>query len=325
MEKITEELGGSSEYALCDYPLYTLYYQNHRRPSLDKSQVVSLRLLFERYGDILWPPGRHRYSVTLFISELDDLLQDREFSCFSQNMLDTLVGLLRKRGNSNATINRKMAALSKLLRKAYKMKDINSLPEFTREKEKVGRIRFLDVTEEQRMFEGIAVHSEAYHRLCIFLVDTGARLGEAIGLRWNDINGGRVTFWVTKWGRSRSVPLTQRARNVVDIPRQRRSGPFSDIDQQRFRAAWNKVKQDAGLGQDKDVVPHVLRHTCASRLVQGGIDIRRVQTWLGHQTLQMTMRYAHLASQDLDVCVAILEQMTRTQAKDNSGETTPSP
>jgi site-specific recombinase XerD len=62
-----------------------------------------------------------------------------------------------------------------------------------------------------------------------------------------------------------------------------------------------------GLSGDKDLVPHVLRHTCATRLVKGGIDIRRVQMWLGHQTLTMTMRYAHLATLDLDNCVAVLE------------------
>lgn len=54
-------------------------------------------------------------------------------------------------------------------------------------------------------------------------------------------------------------------------------------------------------------MPHILRHTCAARLVRGGIDIRRVQMWLGHQTLSMTMRYAHLAVNDLDGCVTVLE------------------
>ena len=42
--------------------------------------------------------------------------------------------------------------------------------------------------------------------------------------------------------------------------------------------------------------------------VRGGIDIRRVQMWLGHQTLQMTMRYARLATNDLNSCVAVLER-----------------
>ncbi|MBB3238219.1 integrase [Phyllobacterium endophyticum] len=43
-------------------------------------------------------------------------------------------------------------------------------------------------------------------------------------------------------------------------------------------------------------------------LRSGGIDIRRVQIWLGHQTLSMTMRYAHLATNDLGSCVAVLER-----------------
>ena len=76
----------------------------------------------------------------------------------------------------------------------------------------------------------------------------------------------------------------------------------------RFRTIWNEAKAEVGLGEDTQVVPHILRHTCASRLVQGGIDIRRVQMWLGHQTLQMTMRYAHLATNDLDSCVNVLDR-----------------
>ena len=79
------------------------------------------------------------------------------------------------------------------------------------------------------------------------------------------------------------------------------------LNQQKYRAIWNLAKERCHLGSDADVVPHILRHTCASRLVQGGIDIRRVQMWLGHQTLHVTMRYAHLAANDLDACVNVLE------------------
>ena len=284
---------------------YSVHYQfgGQVRPV----SSVTLRLLLERYRDILWDDGLHKSNVTAFILELHDLLITAEFSTFTTDMLDGLIGALRRRGNSNATINRKMAALSKLLRKAYKMGDIHSLPEFRRQKEKAGRIRFLEPQEEERLFAAIRTRSELYYRLCIFLVDTGARLGEAISLRWNDAHNGRVTFWVTKSGRSRSVPLTARAAETLtfEVPG---IGPFQDVDQQQFRAAWNASKNEIGLGSDEDLVPHALRHTCASRLVRGGIDIRRVQMWLGHQTLQMTMRYAHLASHDLDMCVPILER-----------------
>lgn len=281
------------------------------------STVREFRLgeLFDAYKDILWDDGRHKYNVTSFIGELDEILSGQRFSAFGQDTLDSLTLTLRQRGNSNATINRKMAALSKLLRKAHKMGDIHSLPEFRRQKEGAGRIRFLELDEEDRLFATIRTHSEDAYRLSIFLVDTGCRLGEAIGLIWNDIHENRVSFWLTKSGRSRSVPLTRRAALAVRKPvlepgsGRQLKGPFAMLTQPQFRAIWNQAKADVGLQHDPQVVPHVLRHTCASRLVRGGIDLRRVQMWLGHQTLQMTMRYSHLATNDLDRCVAVLERL----------------
>ncbi|TIN81485.1 MAG: site-specific integrase, partial [Mesorhizobium sp.] len=112
-------------------------------------EVKSYRVseLFTAYRDILWDDGRHKYNVSSFIGEIDEILLGERFSTFDQNTLDSLIGTLRQRGNSNATINRKMAALSKLLRKAHKMGDIHSLPEFRRQKERAGRIRFLERDE----------------------------------------------------------------------------------------------------------------------------------------------------------------------------------
>ena len=298
-----QTLGGNAQM-----PVYSVHYQYNSTNKFTEVRETSLRALFEKYGDILWLNGSHKYNVTNFIGELHDLLDFPGFSTFSQEMLDSLIGKLRKRGNSNATINRKMAALSKLLRKAYKMGEVYSLPEFKRQKENAGRIRFLDHDEESALFSQIRSHSDLYSRFCIFLVDTGARLSEGLDLRWGDLTDTRATFWVTKSGRSRSVPLTRRATQAISASDRRAPGPFASIDQQRFRTAWHYAKEAIGLGHDKDVVPHILRHTCASRLVQGGIDIRRVQMWLGHQTLSMTMRYAHLASHDLEMCVPILER-----------------
>lgn len=290
---------------------YTLKYQFQHAMGVKEPPRISLRTLLLRYEDMLWEPGSHKYNVSSFIGELDEILLGATFAAFTDDMLDGLIASLRKRGNSNATINRKMAALSKLLRKAHKMGNIDGLPEFRRLKEKAGRIRFLEPDEEARLFAAIHDKSELYARLCIFLIDSGARLGEGIGLRWQDIQGERVTFWLTKSGKSRSVPLTERAAAAVHASDRKRRGPFVGISQAKFRMAWNEAKLEIGLGADPDVVPHVLRHTCASRLVQGGVDIRRVQTWLGHQTLQMTMRYAHLASSDLDICVPVLERAAR--------------
>ncbi|MDG4876344.1 site-specific integrase [Mesorhizobium sp. WSM4935] len=289
-------------------------------------EVKSYRIgeLFAAYRDILWDDGRHKYNVSSFIGEIDEILLGERFSTFDQNTLDNLIGTLRQRGNSNATINRKMAALSKLLRKAHKMGDIHSLPEFRRQKERAGRIRFLERDEEARLFAAIRSRSEDAYRLSVFLVDTGCRLGEALGLIWNDIQEHRVSFWITKSGRSRTIPMTERVKEVIKLPPstegRRPKGPFAMLTQAQYRAIWNEAKTEVGLGADEQVVPHILRHTCASRLVQGGIDIRRVQMWLGHQTLSMTMRYAHLATNDLDGCVVVLEKPRGDEASPRSVE-----
>lgn len=159
---------------------YEVNYSFGRQGPLGVVKETTLAELLQRYADILWDEGKHKYNVKAFIGELDEILLGKRFSTFSQEMLDGIVGALRKRGNSNATINRKMAALGKLLRKAYKMGDIHNLPEFKRQKEKAGRLRFLEADEEEVLFREIASRSELYLYLSIFLVDTGARLGEAI-------------------------------------------------------------------------------------------------------------------------------------------------
>jgi integrase len=161
--------------------------------------------------------------------------------------------------------------------------------------------------------------SEDHYRLCLFLIDTGARVGEALGLKWGDLTRGRATFWITKSGRSRTIPMTARASDAV-FSQMHPVGPFANIEYPRFLYDWNAVKKKVGLGDDKQIVPHILRHTCASRLVQAGIDLRRVQSFLGHQTIQMTLRYAHLATNDLDQCVAALETFGASKESEDDVE-----
>ena len=186
------------------------------------------------------------------------------------------------------------------------MGDLHSLPDFRRQKEHRDRMRFLDAEEEGRLFSAIRHRSEHYYSLSVFLVDTGARLGEAINLRWTDVHDGSALFSVTKSEKNRSISLTKRAADAIFPVDQSRLGPFSDVEQSQYHDVWHQAKADIGLTDD-DLVPGCLRHTCASRLVRGGV-FAACSGWLGHQTLKTTMRYAHLATSELDVCLPILER-----------------
>ncbi|QKV20592.1 tyrosine-type recombinase/integrase [Oricola thermophila] len=274
-----------------------------------------MKELVDRFSDALWEPGKHRISCIAFLLEIHEIMILKGLSEFDDHLVDVLISEFRKKNNRNATINRKLSALYKLLKKAERAGMVKRLPSYVRLPEKNGRIRFFTLDEESRFFEAMRERNEDHYRLCVFLVDTGARVGEALGLKWGDVTRDRATFWITKSGRSRTIPMTARASDAV-FSQMKPVGPFADVEYPRFLYDWNAVKKKVGLEKDKQIVPHILRHTCASRLVQAGIDLRRVQSFLGHQTIQMTLRYAHLATNDLDQCVMALENFTAQDRQD---------
>lgn len=272
--------------------------------------------LYNSYNYVLWEEGGHKRNVFAFISEIDSFMRQKNLVDFDDSLVDQLIAYYRCKRNSNATINRKLAAFYKLLRKAERLGLITRLPSYVRLPEKNRRVRFLTADEEIFLLEKLNSRGAIYADLCIFLIDTGARVGEALGLAHGDLRGANATFWITKSGRSRTVPLTKRAQEAVYHNRRQPVGPFANVKYQRFLYQWKQVKREMGLKDDAQFVPHMLRHTCASRLVQAGIDLRRVQTFLGHQTIQMTLRYAHLATGDLDQCVIALDRVNEKSTQE---------
>lgn len=209
-------------------------------------------------------------------------------------------------GNTPATINRKLSALSKMLRWAERKNLIGRAPELPRYKETEGRIRTLDADEEARLlaaFETAGLHDD--RRLVVFLLHTGARIGEALKLTHDDYDT-RVRFFDTKGGGHRTVPLTSTAKAaLVRLKDNGLAGPFTGVNYWTFRARFEAARKRAGLGDD--VTIHVLRHTCATRLALAGWDVSRLKKWMGHSAFSTTERYIHHAAADLDAMVETLE------------------
>jgi len=220
------------------------------------------------------------------------------------------VASLRDAGLSQSTINKRLAALSAMLGVAMDLKWIKERPKLPFGKERKHERRYLLREEEEAILANLEGTRE--WTLVVLAVETGLRLSELLGLRWRDIGKDRVTVVESKNGLSRTVPLTKRARAVVaDLPRDA-PGPFAGMNRfeasRRFRAA-----AVAAAITDKSVVFHSLRHTCASRLVMSGVDIRRVQVWMGHRTIQSTLVYAHLSTSSLQDSVAQYDRFTETE------------
>jgi integrase len=129
---------------------------------------------------------------------------------------------------------------------------------------------------------------------------TGLRLSEQYRLAWDCIDFERRTLTIplSKNSELRHVPLNDDAIAALRAARKCcNDQPFVFLNRygQRLvspREWFDPAVKAAGL---KDFTWHCLRHTFASRLVMAGVDLRTVQELMGHKTIQMTVRYAHLA------------------------------
>lgn len=223
-----------------------------------------------------------------------------------EDAIDAYVATLVAAGNSNGTINRKLAALSKMLRFAHAKRKLARLPVIERKREPKGRERELWPHEETKLLATLRLWGEhLYADFVEFLLDTGCRLSEGYRAEHTAFVDGKVTFWNTKNGKPRTIPLTARAKAAVARRANQQGGPFSEIEDRRFRDCWNGLRAHLKM---PDVVPHTLRHTCCTRLVRAGFDLSRVSIWMGHTTMQTTVRYRHLLAADLEGMQNVLEK-----------------
>jgi integrase len=172
------------------------------------------------------------------------------------------------------------------------------------------------LTEEQ-LGQVIAASPPEWRTFVRFLAETGLRVGEAIALRWSDVDLGRRRVNVrrrfykgdlappkSRYGK-RTVPLSAGLGKELWL----RRGSADDealVFPARHRGIANastafRAVQAAGKAAGIERVgPHTLRHSCATRLFRNGLNAKQVQLWLGHHSPAFTLAtYVHLLADDL--------------------------
>ena len=221
-----------------------------------------------------------------------------------------------------------------------------------------GKTRYLSWEEFQRLYDYLSVEREVSAKtrtggvakpylleglrvtqrqdaqdLLVALVMTGGRWSEVAALTWDrvDLRHGTIRLFGTKDGEERTVPLPEQFRLIL----RRRAEDRKDVQHLIFPGrhgdqrggtcrAILRAMNECGLNRTDSVARygkatvHSLRHTFASWLLQNGADLSEVQDMLGHATMQMTRRYAHLAKR---ATVAKLGSiLSRVGTKNDSGE-----
>lgn len=196
----------------------------------------------------------------------------------------------------------------------------NPVARVSMEEENNKRDRWLTTEEEERLLKVCPLW---LRELVIFALNTGMRLGEIISLEWKGVNLFRrtVTIFNSKNKEPRTIPINETVfemlKNKAKVKSIKTNLVFysdnhtmllkTSVDH-AFQAALKRV----GI---KDFRFHDLRHTFATRLVQAGKDLYKVQRLLGHKSPFMTQRYAHHYPESLRDAVEVLDKLVTNQSQ----------
>lgn len=306
--------------------LVTDYLKWAERQRAFKQKGLVVAQLKERFGTL---PLR-RFDTRLVETYQSERLQG------GNKVLKTKEVLANKPG----TINRHISILKHMFTKAveWDMVEDETLKRIRRAKlleENNRRLRFLSKEECQTLLDACDKHLKP---IVIMAMNTGMRKGEILSLKWDNVDLQHrfilLDSGMTKNGERREIPINATLRATlqelfkgtsdrprrIDVPnvfyrvvyddpteKTKSTGKAFVNVQKSFAAACRRAKL-------KDFHFHDLRHTFASQLVMAGIDITTVKELLGHKTLTMTLKYAHLAPSHKVKAVDILDQaLTNSQ------------
>jgi len=180
------------------------------------------------------------------------------------------------------------------------------------------RLRYLAEDEEQRLLAEADKGPRHLTPMIKLALNLGLRWGNLSTLRWEEIDShaGVIRKTDTKNKETLTVPVNDTARAVLKALEGTRTdspyvfhhlnGPNAGREIRSVKRSFRRALERAGIN---DFRWHDLRHTFASKLVMAGADLMAVQRFLGHKTLRMTQRYAHLSHRYLADQIRILDKI----------------
>jgi integrase len=227
-------------------------------------------------------------------------------------MVNKMMDILKaEHKNSNAVVNQKMGYLRVVLQEMEEDGFIEMIKFPKPRPTKNSKVHYLTKDMEDELLDYLLINDyrEAYD-IVACLIDLGCRVNELLGLekRFVDYDNNQINFNERKNDQAVAVPMTNRVQAKIE----RYYKQIKDFDKvfnlnySELNAIWQKARKDLGYADKKFYTIHLCRHTTASRLVQRGVPILLVKDWLGHEDIENTMIYAHLAPKALHSVVEVL-------------------
>lgn len=225
---------------------------------------------------------------------------------------------LVRRGLSAKTINNILTVLGKCLATAVAWGELaGEAPRCKFLKTTLPPIKYLVPQESDALL--VSLGSGLWHAMALAALRTGLRFSELIGLEWQDVDLLQRRLCVKqacvaghvgppKNGKIRYVPLTREVCRVLSSLRRQGELVFQQEGKRvTYKAACGGIKRACKHAGIKLVTWHMFRRTFASTLVMRGAPLQAVKDLLGHATMNVTLRYAHLAPDMLRRTIHLLE------------------
>ena len=240
-------------------------------------------------------------------------LGDLPVNKITRPMVNKMMDILKQEHkNSNAVVNQKMGYLRVVLQEMEEDGFIEMIKFPKPRPTKNSKVHYLTADMEKQLLEYLVEHEyKAAKNIIECLIDLGCRVNELLELekRFVDWDNNQINFNERKNDKAVAVPMTNRVQKIYkknywyDFPEFEK---LFNLNYSELNAIWQKARKDLGYADKKFYTIHLCRHTCASRLVQRGVPILLVKDWLGHEDIENTMIYAHLAPKALHSVVEVL-------------------
>lgn len=275
---------------------------------------VSLEYIAQRHFDAIWGENRDAKFIRGRLAVIFRMFgATTSVKLIDTRAVDYAIEQWLSEGLAPSTVNNRLAVLSKLLKYAKRKGAIRDLPHIQRRKVNNQLERVWSASDERRAFEFLEQSGfVASREILRFLLYTGARKGEAYLLSRASVADGWINFTsdTTKNGKSRQIPLVPQAQQAWEnlCRMSDLDHPLEVVPINRLGYHWRQLRTHFNAQNDRAFVPHMLRHTCATRLVAGGVPLPQVMKWMGHRSIQVTMRYVYVAPRDLEFAASVLSQ-----------------
>ena len=285
-------------------------------PEIKKIKNYTFRQLSEEYVDLM-ASQKDWVNKTRKVKQLVDYFGDLPLRHFNSMLVEKFKKKrLEEVRNKPATVNRFLATLKHMFTMAEEWEMVEE--EFLKKVRKVKllkennmRLRYLLEEEAEELIQNCESHLQPIVQVAL---NTGMRKQEILTLKWDeniDLKNGFILLTDTKNDERRELPMNNAVRGVLEKQVRRIDVPWVFYNP-KTGVKWGDMKRSfysalrrAGI---RNFRFHDLRHTFASHLVMAGVDITTVKELLGHKTLSMTLRYAHLAPSHKVAAVDLLNE-----------------